>query len=664
MGNFCLMPQVAQKFKQALKDRTLDPTKLSDMSSAERRALFEQFVGPQHSLAVNSAFESKLLLKNQQQGFLTWAKQVSGIKPAARRDLIAKIERMQNVLDPAEKEQFLHDLTATRLGVDVTQEEAKNIANLSRRITETESKALPDHTFPTQEDRLAYGVSKINLEGYVNDLKLNAKKVKLFQNPILKTKDVVGATPGVLKSILASLDDSFFGRQGIKTLLDVRTSKIWLKNFAKSFVDIGRELKGKDAMHVIKADVYSRPNALNGKYKAGGYGLDALSEEAYPSAAPEKIPLFGRLFKASQSAYNGGALRMRADLADRYITIAEKHGVNTLDKKEARGIGTLIGSMTGRGNLGKGEVLSKEINVVMFSIKFLKGNFDTLTAHQLNSKATHFTKVEAAKNLASIVGSIASIMTVANTLNPGSVELDSRNSNFGKVKVFGHWVDITGGMGSLSTLASRLVPTQHDGQWGLWSKSKTGAYTNLLSGDYGAQTGLDVFNNFWEGKLSPVAGIIRDVWTGENYSGQKPTVGNVTKGVLTPIPIQTFEKLKDSSNGDKLGSMIADLLGFSVSTSPQGSGITTWSTSTNKDLDAFKQKVGNDTFNQAAKEFDKEYNNWLDAVKTNDVYKRMSDDEKTSLISKKKAEIKKYIFSQHNFKYKAPKKKKVDKSLL
>lgn len=654
---FCLVPDQADAFIEAIKSGRIDPDALSKMTSEERNYHLGQFVGDNNAKAVNALFESKLLLKNQQRGMITWAKQVSGITPKVRRDLLAKIERMQPLLDPGEHQQFMRDLTSTRLGIDVTQDEARNIADLSKNLTEAESKAKPDHTFPTEDNRFAYGAAKVNLENYVNDLKLQSKKLKFVKNPVLKTKDTIGATPGVLKSIVASLDDSFFGRQGIKTLLDLRTSHIWVKNFAKSFVDIAKELGGKDAMNATKADLYSRPNALNGKYRAGKYGLDVLSEEAYPSALPEKIPLLGRLFKASESAYNGGALRMRGDLADRYIKIAEKQGINTLDKTEAEGLGTLIGGITGRGNLGLTEKQAQGANALLFSIKFLKANFDTLTGHLLDSKATKFTKVEAAKNLASMVTSVAGILTVAHQLDPKSVDLDPRSPNFGKVKLSGHWTDITGGMGAMTTLAARLVPTQHNGKWGLYSKSKTGVYTNETNGGFGAQTALDTANNFWEGKLSPAAGIVRDLWTGKDYSGHKPTAANELGNVGVPISIQTFNQLKDSNNADKLGSMIADGLGFSVSTNPVAP-TQTWNNSTSSALQSFKAKVGQQKFDEANKKYDAQLKESLDGLYANPDFVKESDTDKQRSITKRKAEAQKEVLQQYGFKYKAPKKKK------
>lgn len=557
------MPDAREKFKNALRDGTVDPYKLNKMTSEERHAVFSKLVGKDAGHEVNAAFEGKMLLKNQKFAYTAWAKKVAGITPETRRDLMARISKMDHVLSPAEEQGFLKDLAAKKLGIGVTQDEAKTISNLSHAITEGEAKAKPDGTFSTRGDAKNYGDAKTDLEDYINELKLKSRNPST-KNPIQLLGRGVKGAPGFLKSSLSTLDNSFFGRQAIKTLMNPRTTDIWVKNFAKSWVDIGKELKGVDAMRFIKSDIYSRPNAINGKYRAGNYGLDVLHEEAFPSHAAAKIPLLKNLYKASESAYNGGALRMRADLADRFIKIAEKQGINTLDREQARGIGTLIGEMTGRGSLNS---RNSWTNSLLFSPKFLKANFDGLTLHAFDKSATTFTRKEAAKNMAGVVMSTAALLGIVDKLAPGSVEFDPRSSHFGKIKLHGNWVDVTGGQGALLTLAVRtLVPTKQNGNWGLYTKNNKGQVNNLLTRKYGANNALDIVNNFWEGKLAPTPGILRDVWTQDTYQGTKPTIKGEIAGATTPISIQTYNQLKDSGKASTLAGMIADGLGFSVTT--------------------------------------------------------------------------------------------------
>lgn len=581
MPNFCLPKVSVDKFTEALRSGKIDPEKLKDMSSAERRSLFENIVGKDGAEKVNAEFEAKTLLKNQKYAYTNWAKNVAGLSAPARRDIISRIERMDHILSPSEEGPFLQDLASKRLGIGVTQDEAKTISTLSHDIQDTKAVAKPDGTFPSDKSRIAYGMSQVKLENYVNELKIAGNKAVTTINPAKLAVRGVKGTPGFLTSMLATFDNSFFGRQALKSLANGRDAGIWAKNFAKSWKDIARELGGNNnTLDMIKADIYSRPNSLNGKYESLGKdsGLGALTEEAFPSHAPEKIPLFGRLFKASEAAYNGGALRMRADLADKYIKLAEKGGIDTTDKVQMKGIGTLIGSQTGRGSFGRG-VPSNTAGHWFFAPKFLKANFNTLTLHAADASATAFTRKEAAKNLLGIITTTSSVLAAAHALNPKSVELDPRSTHFGKINIFGHWADITGGMGSLLTLSARLVPTHNSAATGhmlgilptgysLNSKSGSGNLNNEISGKYGAQTAFDTFASFLSGKAAPVPSTVFQVWKGQDYSGQQPTVKTIAGNTLIPISIQNYGQLNDKGNADRVASMIMDGLGFSVSSNP------------------------------------------------------------------------------------------------
>lgn len=564
MPAFCLIPKAVLDFKRALRSGEIDPLKLSGMDSATRRTFLEKYVGKENAKEVNALFESKLLLKNQKAGYISWAKKVAGMSPETKRDMISRIERMKEILTPEEESKFLNDLASKRLGVEITPTEAKTLAELSKSAEDLRLKAKEDGTFETNDQRLKYGEAQVNIEEYFNKLKLDSKRIFFRETPLKKIGEAIKESPGVMKSVVASLDNSFFGRQGIKTLYT--HPKIWARTFLKSWSDIGKELRGKDAMTAIKSDIYSRPNALNGKYKAGGYGLNVLSEEAYPSSLPEKIPGFRRIYKASESAYNGAALRMRADLADLLIKKAEEMGVNTLDPEQAGGMGRLVSSMTGRGNIAMTPSQAKATNVLFFSIKFLKSNVDTLTAHQFDSKASPFVKREAAINLMKIVGTTATILTIAKTLNPNSVDEDPRSTNFGKVKVFGHWTDITGGMNGLLTLASKILPSMHDGQIGFWKKNNDGTYTDMGT-KFGIATPLDALEQYIEGKTSPALGTLLDVWRRKTVTGQPVTVSGEIAN-KTPLVGQQYQNLvQDPASSSVLGSLLLDALGFSVSSS-------------------------------------------------------------------------------------------------
>jgi hypothetical protein len=568
---YCLPAKHAAKFLEDLKAGKIDPEKLMQMTSEERRAFFEGMVGKEDAHPVNALFESKLLLKDQQAGLVDWAQSVAGLKPKVRAGLVEKIGGMERYLTPHELHGFLADLAEQKLGTAVTEDEAKQIMQGAAHI-ETLKGAWDSHTeeWASEDARLKYGAAYVEFQDYIGKLKSDANALT-FTEWLKSPGKWWGTVAGVTKGIVASMDNSYFGRQGMKMLLT--NPDIWAGSFLKSWGDIGKELVKVDAMKPIKADIFSRPNAMNGKYRAGKYALGIDSEEAYPSHLPELIPLLGRVYKASESAFNGAALRMRADYADRLIKAADEAGVDTKDPDQAQGIGALVNAMTGRGNMRMSGATADAINSTFFSIRFLKSNFDTLTMHRLGygfeaGPGRDFARKKAAENLLKIAGSIASILTTASLLWPGSVDPDPRSANFGKIKIGATRFDVTGGMGSLVTLASRLIPTMHQGHWGLWSKSATtGKWTDLHSGKYGKQTALDVIESFWEGKLAPLSGALRDAWKGRMFDGEKATPAALIRNLLTPMPVQTFEDLESNPRGAPiLAAMLLDALGISSNT--------------------------------------------------------------------------------------------------
>ncbi len=563
---FCLPKFETDKFIEALKKGKVNPEKLATMDSAGRNKFFSDLLGEQHASDVNSLFESKLLLKNQQAGMIAWAKKLSGITEAARTDIVSKIGRMDRVLSAADEQTFLNDLASKKLGTDVSFEEAQHIVELSRQVDGTKQLINPDSPIGSKE-RLDYGSKKVALQNFVNDLKLeNDKRTfgstlqEFKSNPLKATLSSASELAGVAKGLKASLDDSAIFRQGWKTLFT--NPKIWGENAAKSFVDIAKQLgkKPSDSSVIdgIKSEIYSRPNAIDGTYER--MKLDVgTGEEAYPTTLPEKIPLFGRLYKASETAYQGFLYRMRADIADKVLIIADESGVDITNKEQAQSIGKLVNSLTGRGDLGKLETIGKTVNNLFFSPKALKANFDFLTAHQLQKDVTPFVRKQAIVNLVKVATGVTTILGIAKALNPNSVEFDPRSPDFGKIKVGNTRFDMTAGMSSLITLTARTLSR---------STKSGNKISPLNSGKFGASTVGDVLWDFSSNKLSPAASVINDVWLkGKDFQGNKPTAVNEAQNLLVPLPITNIQELLSTPNAANVWiAGIADALGIATNT--------------------------------------------------------------------------------------------------
>lgn len=647
--------------KTAISSGRLNPEKLNNMTSAQRREFLSGIVGKENAKEVNLLFEKKLLLKNQEKAMTDWARETTGMSKEAKEKTLEKIkktyaEKKRRLENPKENEKFLNEITSDvyskKMNTDITLNEAQNITELSSDVIKYREKLKSDFTWNTKQDGINYGASKVAFENYTNALRSDALKRPLLAptSPAKIIEDAYIAFNFIAdnsRSLLATFDNSFWGRQGIKVAFDPRFTGKWEKNFAKSFKDIGQTLKsgnkkGDAIIDATKAEIYSRKNYLNGRYELGKK-LDIKGmEEEFPTSFPSRIPVLGRFFKAAEVAYEAGAMRLRADVADAMYMMAEKVGRDLKNKVTVGDINLTVNSMTGRGALPVGEEYQAIANKAFFSIKFLKANLDTLMSPlALLKDPTSFAKQQAAKNLLSIVSVVGSILGIAKALDPDSVSFDPRSTNFGKIKIGDTRFDITGGMSSIITLVSRIA-TQAS------TSSVTGKVTKLGEG-YGAPTGMDVFWNFVNNKFSPIASVLSDLVQQETFEGDKPTILSTAKGLTVPIIMQ---ELASSSQNEKSANLMLILISEALGVSANTYGLrTNWQQSTSKELLQFKDKIGDKEFKKANNEFNKRANDWFSEIKDSDEYKNLTDDDKSKLISGERTNIKEKIFREYNFRY-------------
>lgn len=572
MPQICLPKNIAQSFRQALKSGEINPEKLSSMSSKERNEYFAKLVGEEYATFTNSLFESKLLLKNQKQGMITWAKTVAGLKPEVRKDLLTKIERMQNVLTPENSDAFLNDLANTKLGVSITNKEATDISMLAKEATNAKVKMESgprrgEDGVPTKEE-MEYGLKTVELNDYVNNLKISAESLSAYE--FLFTSRGIKEVVGTAKSLVSALDDSAVGRQGLKILFN--NPNVYAKLLKENVGDIVGALANKDMKKVLNAEIISDPmyDAMRKARLAVG-----TIEEAFPSSVAEKIPGLGRLYKTSDVAYSNFLHRARYEMFKRFVTKAEKQGINIADTKELQGIANFVNSLTGRGGFGKHEgSLVNATNVTLFSPRLLKSHIDTLThpfgLDLAGQKITPFARKQAALSLLKIAAGTASVMAMAEAFWPGSTEKDPRSSNFGKIKIGNTRFDLAGGNAGVITLASRMIPTISntvlDTKFDTFKSSSTGASSRYNQGKYGAATGKDAFLDFFTNKASPPFSIFLQILEDKDFDGENPKNIELLKNLYMPIYLQNLKDVKKASEVDPLVIILADFFGIGTST--------------------------------------------------------------------------------------------------
>lgn len=669
----CIPKENAQKFKEALKEGKISLADLMTKSTEDRTTLLSKYMDEATAKDANLLIEEKLVLKNKIQGIKNAISKIGQIgrydpKKQAKLDAaLADFRKQQQarIFNPSEEQAFLGALAEKVLGTEITRQEAKTIFDMNAKSDVLREKYDPvQEQWATEKDRIEYATTKALTEKYVDDLKAGKSTVqellkdygaelrKLWGENKPKTvakflTDAVTTVSNTLINAVASWDNSFLGRQGGITL--VKSPKIWWNMASKSFEDIKKTLGGADMQtYLLKQDMLSRPNGMNGNYDTAK--LFPKTEEEVPTKILEKLPIAGRLFKASDVAFTNSAIRARADLFDMMLNLHKKTGLEA-DKKIVEDLGTVVNAITARGKVGQiGS--SKPVQLLMWAPRMLKADWDVLTGHTFGKGLeTNFARKQAAKTIAQVVIGTAGVVAVAQAMG-ADVEKNPLSSDFMRIKIGNTRIQVpfVRGMPAIVTLLSRIATQK--------SKSTvTGITTDLNSGDFGSKTLFDVGLDFLTNKTTPPAKVVIDWFKGKNFEGQKPTVGSVAFGTL-PISVQNFVQLKDEATVASVSGAFLDLFGVGSNTY---SAKTDWTQNIGAELTAFQDKIGARQFQQANDQFNKEMNNWLASVKENPTYVNLSADDQQKVITKKKSEVKDAIFKQYGFKYTPQKSKPLPK---
>lgn len=578
MSQFCLTLQAKQRFRDALKNGEITPDILAGFpDSLSRRNFLAKYVGPENAIEVNGLFESKLLLKNQKAGIIAAVKKVLGLSPQVRRDMITQAEKLTEVLTPSQLKDYYRDVVNAKLKIDIPKEQYDQIIEMTKKEVDLKNKwlenikenkdTLDEYLKSNPKEKLEYGMARVNLNNYISDIQSGDVSIKglidkradefktTYETNKVKAvvdygKDTVNTIGDNVVASLASLDNSFLGRQGLYTLFT--SPEIWANAAKNSYKDYVETLGNKVAKDALMASIYSDPEYIDGTYQKAG--ILPEREEQFPTSLPGRIPGAGRFFKASEAAFEGSAIRMRTDLYKKISRMNIENGVDMKNPEEIKSLGIVINSLTGKGSWGaKGT--PGALKLVLWAPNNLKASFDVITAHT-GQNITPSARKLARTNLLKIVGSIATVMLTAYALDPKSVEFDSTSSDFGDLKIGKNHetrVVISGNAKSLVVLASRLALGHY--------KSTNGQIVQYGSG-YGQKSRFDAVLDFLSNKTNPLAGSVVDYLKGKNFNGQTPTISNEIYSRTVPLTVQNLINLKDGASVDKIAGVILDFHGL------------------------------------------------------------------------------------------------------
>jgi len=361
-----------------------------------------------------------------------------------------------------------------------------------------------------------------------------------------------------MKALKASLDNSFHGRQGLRTFLkgitgDVASAKIWIDTFVKSWKIMWNTAKKRNAMQMLFAEIVSDPDY--DLLKSSKVALNVIEEEI-PVDIPSRIPLLGVLFRMGENAFVGSSRYMRYQVAKQYINIWRKSGVE-LNKKELQSIGRLANSQTGRGDTGAKSQRPGLLNNLFWSPRNLRAHIDILTLHAFDRNFSAFARKQAALNLLRYISGAAMILAIANWIDDDSVTSERTSSDFGKIRIGDTRFSVGGGMEIMIVLAERLRTRKI-------TSATTGKTRSIDKGLFG---GKELIFNFFENKLSPAAALALTVIDQKTWKGDQLTIPQMANDALTPLIIQNVLESGDSDDSANiLAALIAEALGINVQT--------------------------------------------------------------------------------------------------
>ena len=662
MPLFCLTKEHADKFLNGIKSGKIKPAELLKLkSSAEREAAIAPFVGEGNKKFAVEMLESKILLKNQQRGFITWAKTFGGLKPKDRSDFIAKVGKLEKILSPDEAEGFMSDAVQKKFGIGLTHEEGQTIMSLTKQAEGLYKEGLEDWQQSRDYQRII-----VKLQDFLEE----ATPEHAATTVLGKAQKYAATAVSLQRAGITSIDVSALGRQA--------RVYIGTKEFNQAMKRIPGYIKSDDAITELKVDMMKHPYskyAMQFKKKLGITVLGEKSiqhEEQFGAKLTRKIPGIAQ----SGRAYEGFLSDLRFN---RFVNQLENLDKAGWKDKMGRGItenpemmenlAKVIGASTGRGQLGSLEPAANALATGLFAPRLYMGRIQTLLNPLIKTGPA---RKEAMLGLTRLVGTSAAVLGGLAAAGL-AVELDTRSSDFGQVKIGDHRVDITGGLGQFIVLFSRLgmgIAGQP-----AFKSTTTGKIRKLNEPGYGKQTTFDVMEDFVENKASPLFGIFRDIAKGKDFEGNKVDVNNpkqfakfLANQLLVPLIAKDIMEVYKNSGGDikmTAGLGTAAFLGFNVNSykpymedklnkagiktdknskatqeltrlykAGESVSITNFETSTSKDVAALKEKVGEKEFENAMKMYADEVTKEFEKSVNHPKYQSMSDDEKAKQLSK------------------------------
>lgn len=339
-----------------------------------------------------------------------------------------------------------------------------------------------------------------------------------------KIKEAGYQLMNIPRSIMASFDLSAAFRQGV--FLVGRPKQFWTA-FGKMFPAFAKERWFQAIQDTIHRDPFF-PLARESRLAITELGKLTQREEAFMSGWAERIPVVGRVVRASGRAYTGFLNKLRFDVFKDLVGKADRLGLDPRDNKDLlMAISDFVNNATGRGSLGALERSAVALNTFLFSPRLLFARLNLLNPIYY-VRQPPFVRKEALKSLLSFLGLAMTVLTLAKVAG-AKVGTDPRSSDFGKIRIRDTRIDVFGGFLQYIVLLSRIITGQ--------IVSSTTGKTITLGEGYRPLTRMDILSRFAEYKQAPVLSFITDMLRGRTVLGEEIKVPREVGKRFVPMVI-------------------------------------------------------------------------------------------------------------------------------
>lgn len=366
--------------------------------------------------------------------------------------------------------------------------------------------------------------------------------------PSIRAKVIDGLN--LPRAVLATLDLSATFRQGL--ILGLTRPQDVPRAFWRQLQYFGSEKLSLQMDDMLR----SRPLYQEG-VKAGieftairKGAVSRIKEEPFFSNLAQNIPFVRR----SERAFTGYLNEMRMGAFEAAHGTMTAQGASPAQFKL---LGDFINFASGRGTLPANLTqYAPLLNAVLFSPRYQMSTLGLpkIIGRMMLSKNPYLRK-QGATALVTFIGGGASLLGLLKTTGAAEVELDPRSGDFGKIKIGETRLDPWRGYIQYARFAAQMLTGERKSAYGNLSKAER----------------WDIALRFTQTKFSPAAGLIADLWKGENYLGEpifEGTTGFIkqVRDRLLPLAVQDVMDAMEMDGTNGLWTAAPAFLGVGVLT--------------------------------------------------------------------------------------------------